>query len=111
MEDELAADIVDCDRFTLPELTAQDFHRERIEHFFLDETLEWTGPEYRIVAAVGEPFLRAWGQQDGDLAVGQTFADVRKLDVDDLAELFAAQCRKDHRLVDPVQKLRPEVRP
>ena len=84
---------------------------QRILQLLLDDPLERPRPVDRIVALVAEPVARRVVHIQRDLAVGQQGAQPFELDIDDGRHDLARQAVEQQGLVDPVDELRPEVRP
>ncbi len=79
--------------------------REAVRHVPLHHALQRAGAEGRIVAAVGEPVLGVVGQLERQVVVlVRNPLDAPELDLDDLADVLAAERAEHHDVVDPVQE-------
>src|SRR5207237_977545 len=78
---------------------------------FLDDALERPGAVRRVIAGPDQVRPGGVGQFQRDLPLRQPLSQAAELDFDDLLQLGLVQGVEDDHLVDPVEKLRPEVSP
>src|SRR5947208_14627095 len=88
LERELAVPRVDPHRVAVRKLAFEQAEGKRVLDHALDRTLERPGAVGGIPAGVGEHLLRVVRQLELDSALGQTPAQTRELQLDDLGELL-----------------------
>src|SRR6202050_639104 len=82
---------------------------ERGFQLSLNHPTQRTRTVRRVVAVLGEEVARRIGQFEIDLPIGEAFAQVFDLDIDDLAQLRLGQRMEHHDLIYAVEELGPEV--
>src|SRR3954451_199800 len=108
IEDQTIRSSVDCNHFAVVQFAIEQLHGERIEHLTLDQALERSGSENRIVAAIRQPITRSRRRLQNDLPIGEAFGNMRQLDIDDSPKILSGEWFEDEHFVDPVQEFRPE---
>ena len=68
---------------------AQEFERERILNFALQNPFERPGAEFRLVAEIGDAVVRRVGERELDALFRERLAELLDLEIDDLANLRA----------------------
>src|SRR5262245_734636 len=91
------------------DLAADEAAREWGFDFVLEHALEGARAVHRVVAALGEPVLRAVGQLERELAVLEALGESGELDVEDGPDLGLIQGVEDDDVVDAIEELGPEV--
>ena len=89
-------------------LTLQEPLAEFILHSFLQKPSQGSCPIFSIVAAVGQVVAGCFCQFHMDAHFIDPPLDVFHQQVDDVAHLFLCQPLENNRLVNTVQKFRPE---
>ena len=89
----------------------QDLERQRIQDHALDDAFQRTCAIGRIVSAFGEQVARLGREVQRDPHVLQPFGQPFELHVHDPADVVPAQRVEHDDVVDPVEKLRPEILP
>src|SRR5262249_46291532 len=95
---------------SLPGSRLEDLHGERVLDHALDHALQRARARGRVVAPLGEELARLVGELERDAPLRDQLPHAVELDLDDPADLLAAELVVDDDLVDAVQELRLEVR-
>jgi hypothetical protein len=90
-------------------LATENGASERSFDFTLDGALERTRPICRVVAGAHEVGTRGIGQFNFNVPLGETLAQTRELNLDNLLEVLFRQRVEDDGLVDTIQKLGTEM--
>ena len=77
------------------ELALQNLLRQRIFDLLLDRAFQRSRTVHRVEACVSQFVARSIRQMDANVAIGQPLVQVAQLDIDDLANVLAAQ-RMEH---------------
>ena len=91
------------------EIAPQDLLRQRILDLRLDGALQRPRAVHGIEARLADPIARGIVEPQLDVALRQTLAQPAELDVDDRADLLAAERMEHHDLIDSVDELGPEM--
>src|SRR5712691_3393653 len=97
------------DVIAVQNLSVQNLQRQRILDQLLNGALERSSAEVGVVSLSEEQLFGGVGELDRDLTVGKQAAHVFKAQLDNLDQLLFAKRTEDDDVVDPVQKLWPEV--
>ena len=109
-EDELAVAGVDADHVALGELALEQLQGELVDQLALDHPLQRPGAVGRVVAEVAEQRAGVVGELDLDPALAHAPGEQLDLELDDPADVLAAEPVEDHGVVDPVEELGLEGR-
>ena len=101
--------VVDAHAVAVADLAGEDLSREAVLDALLDDALQRSRAELRVVAFARERDGCRRRDTERDAARREALAQVAELDLDDAAELLARQRVEDHGLVDAVQELWPQV--
>jgi hypothetical protein len=101
--------VVDAHAVAVADLAREDLASEAVLDALLDDALQGSRAELRVVAFARERDGCRRRDTERDAARREALAQVAELDLDDAAELLARQRVEDHGLVDAVQELRPQV--
>ncbi len=88
---------------------AQNLLRERILDLRLDGALQRPRAVHGIEARLADAVARGIVQPQLNVALGQPLPQPSQLDVDDGADLLAAERMEHHDLIDPIDELGPEM--
>src|SRR5579872_4756705 len=108
-EGKLALAHAHADLIARNELPFQDARRERILDLLLDRALQRPSTVYRIEARLPDEVARLVIELQVHVALHQPLAQVRELNVDDLADLLGSKRVEHHDVVDAIDELRPET--
>ena len=92
----------------LHEIAAYNLLGDAVDHFALDEALEWTSAENRIVTVDGKRLQRRRRNVERDAAILEALAHVGKLKLHDRFDVANRQRIERDDVVDAVQELGPE---
>src|SRR5205814_10058811 len=85
--------------------TIEDATSDAVLDFALDDALERTSPELRIVTLSGKQIFGSFGKLERDVAISEARAQTVDLDFDNLPDLSALERLEDDDFVDTVDKL------
>src|SRR5215216_1109697 len=102
---------LDDDLGAVGDLALQDHLAHRVFDHALQDSLQGTRAERRVVARLGELVEGSGGELDGDVALDELLPQALDLDLDYVAHVLALELVEDDDLVDPVEKLGPKDLP
>src|SRR5215469_5245843 len=108
-DDELTILRVDLDRIAIANGAFKYVAGYTVLDLSLDDALEGTGPELRVVAHLRQQVPRGVGELQRDVPLGQALAQVFDLDVYNFLHLLSRDLMEDDDLIDAVDELRTEA--